>query len=373
MKIVYISVYRDKTGYGFFAENMIRCLDKAGAEVVPIWLSLTGTPGSCHPRIEELEKNNADNVDVVIQQILPSYFCRIEGVKNIGLFFWETTHFRGSGWQNSCNLMDEIWVITEEQKEACIKSGVKVPVKVIDSPKDFSSYEKEYDIFEIDPYLDSTYKFYTISDFSYRKNVFGLISSFLSTFTSQDNVSMIVKGFVTGQTYEQSIEYIRSATKEIKNALRRPEWSYPRIAFVNQRFSDEEMCSLHKTCDCFVSASRGEGDGIPIVDAAGFKNITISPNWNGPKKNMTGTGHLLVGDLIEKGVTGMSHQITGLYNGDETWFEASSSELSKKMLEVYENPGKFKKVAEEGYEILKNRFNFKKVGESIIKAMGNNG
>ena len=298
MKIAYISVYRDHTGYGNFAQNMILSLDAAGAEVCPIWITLSGTPKDCHPRIEELESNSPDDVDVVIQQVIPSHFCRIEGVKNVGLFFWETTHFRGSGWQNSCNIMDEIWVVTEEQKDACIKSGVTVPIKVIDSPKDFSAYEREYEKFSFDPFIDETYKFYTISDFSYRKNVFCLINTFFSTFTSQDNVSLIVKGFVTGQTYEQSFEYLKSAVQEIKTGLRRPEWSYPRIVFVNKRLSYEQMYVLHNSCDCFVSASRGEGDGLPMVDAAGMKNITISPNWNGPKKNFEGTNHLLIESMI---------------------------------------------------------------------------
>jgi len=369
MKVAYISVYRDQTGYGNFAQNMILALDAAGVQVCPVWITLSGTPKSCHPRIEELESNSPDNVDVVIQQVLPSHFCRIEGVKNIGLFFWETTHFRGSGWQASCNLMDEIWVVTEEQKDACEKSGVRVPVKVIDSPKDFSVYEKEYDKLSIDTFVDDTFKFYTISDFSYRKNVFGLINCFLSSFTSQDNVSLIIKGFVTGQTYDDSFNYLKSAIQEIKTGLRRPEWSYPRIVFVNKRFSEAEMCSFHGTCDCFVSASRGEGDGIPMVDAAGFNNITISPGWNGPKKNFADTDHILIDSLIEKGVTGMSHQIAGLYNWDETWFEPSSSDISSKMREVYENQDKFKELAVSSYPKLKKRFDLGKVGKDLLEAM----
>ncbi len=373
MKIAYISVYRDGTGYGKFAENMILALDRAGADVVPVWITLSQNPSKCHPRVEELENRNVDNVDIVIQQVLPSHFCRVEGVKNIGLFFWETTHFRGSGWQNSCNLMDEIWVVTEEQKDACIKSGVSTPIKIIDSPKEFSEYKKKKDVFKISPYIDNTYKFYTVSDFSYRKNMFGLINSFLSTFTSQDNVSLIIKGFVTGKSYDDSFNYIKSSIQEIKTGLRRPEFSYPRIVFINRRFTDKEMGSLHATCDCFVSLSRGEGDGIPIVDAAGHKNITISPKWNGPKKNMSGTGHLLIADLIEKNVTGMSHQISGLYNSDETWFEASSFTMSRYMRDVYDNQEKYKEIASDSHKELENRFDLGRVGESLMKELESDG
>ena len=39
---------------------MILALDAAGVDVCPIWITLSGAPKSCHPRIEEQEKNSPD-------------------------------------------------------------------------------------------------------------------------------------------------------------------------------------------------------------------------------------------------------------------------------------------------------------------------
>lgn len=44
MKVAYISVYRDGTGYGDSALEYIKALDHVGVDVVPIWVTLSGQP-----------------------------------------------------------------------------------------------------------------------------------------------------------------------------------------------------------------------------------------------------------------------------------------------------------------------------------------
>ena len=371
MKVAFISVHRDVTGYGKSAENFILALDAAGVEVVPIWITLSGQPQESNARIEELENNNVQDIDVVIQNIIPSHFCRVEGAKNIGLFYLETDSFRGSEWQYHCNLMDEIWVVTNEQRQACIDSGVEVPVVVVDPPRDFNKYEQSYETLEIDPFIDDTYKFYTISDLSYRKNVFGIVASFLSEFTSEDNVSLTVKGFVPGSTFEQSFEYFQSSVNEIKKTLQKPDWSYPKISFIDVRFSEEQMNALHQTCDCYVSLSRGEGDGLPHFDAAGFKNLCIYPEWNGPKATLGLTHHRGIDSLVMKRVVGQGNNIPKLYNSDENWYEPSSSMLSIYMREAYEDSDSAKQRAENSYDGLKEKYDLPVAGQKLKEILSN--
>ena len=233
--------------------------------------------------------------------------------------------------------------------------------------------EKEYKEIQIDPLIDDTYKFYTISDLSYRKNVFGIVASFLSEFDCEDNVSLTVKGFVPGQTFAESFEYFENSVKEIKKSLHKPEWAYPKISFIDTRFSEQEMCSLHKTCDCYVSLSRGEGDGLPHFDAAGFKNICIYPYWNGPKSTLGETEHMPIKSLLKKRVVGQNNAIPKLYNADENWFEPSSSELSEHMRLVYENKEEFRERAERSYGPLKDKYDLKEAGKGLRRVLQKNG
>ena len=370
MKVAYISVYRDGTGYGDSALEYIKALDHVGVDVVPIWVTLSGQPHvDPGEKIKSLERKSLDDVDVIIQHITPNMFCRKEGVKNIGMFYWETTSFRGSGWTSSCNLMDEIWVVNEEQRDACIRSGVTVPIKVVLTPRNIERYNKEYEKLEFNDFVDDTFKFYTISDISHRKNVFGLVNTYLNEFDCSDNVSLILKCYVAGKTFEESTEYVKSLISEIKANTRKPDWSFPRICMSKARLSEDEMMSLHKTGDCFVTATRGEGDCLPAVDAAFFGNPVIAGNWNGIRSNFENTRHPLINKLEEKNVVGMKNQLERYYNSDETWFEPSSIDMAEAMRDVYTEYDYYHRVAKEDICVFENKFSYEKTGTFLAELL----
>jgi hypothetical protein len=337
MKIAYISVYRDGTGYSQASQNIIEGLDAAGVDVVPIWTTLSYPSHEISEKIESIENKPLDNIDVVIQHTLPENFCRLEGVKNIGIFFWETTHFKGSNWQYSCNFMDEIWVTTEEQKNACENSGVTSPIKVIDIPYDFDKYKKEHEDVPLGGF-ENRYLFYTISDISYRKNVLGLITAYLSEFSNKDNVGLVLRCYINGKSEEESEDYLQGAISQLKGEINKPLADCPPIILISKRLTDNQILGLHNTCDCFVSASRGEGECIPALEAGAMNNWVIAPGWNGPKKLFSGISQHIIENIIEKPVIGMNQSLSHLYNYDETWYECSLSEVSKAMRDVYDIP-----------------------------------
>jgi len=335
-KIAYISVYRDGTGYGNAACSMIKAIAKADYKVHPLWITLNGHPNINDAELSAIESNDLNAIDVVIQQCLPSMFVRINGVKNIGYFFWETDRFVGSGWQNGCNIMDEIWVNTEEQKEACERSGVSVPIKIIDQPKNINVNKLAK--FNFDKYgISNKFKFYSISDFSNKKNVNGLIHSFLSEFSSYDNVCLVLKTYISKLPASSSKEEVKKIINQIKLQLGKKEENYPQILLIPHMISDYELQGLENDSDCFVSMSRGEGDSFPVAQAYIKGKPVIAPNISGIKKG-TANKDLLIKELTFKKVFGMQNDGAGLfYMWDENWYDPSNSEMCEKMRHVYEN------------------------------------
>ena len=335
-KIAYISVYRDGTGYGNAACAMIDSIAKAGYNVKPVWITLNGHPNINNEKISSLEDSDLDDVDVVIQQCLPSMFVRIEGVKNIGYFFWETDRFIGSGWQNGCNIMDEIWVNTEEQKQACETSGVSIPIKIIDQPKNIEL--NHFAGFNFEKYgVADKFRFYSISDFSNKKNVNGLVHSFLSEFSANDNVCLVLKTYISKLAVEQSKEEIKKVISQIKTQIgKRPE-TYPSILLIPKMLSDYELQGLENDSHCFVSMSRGEGDSFPVAQAYLKGKPVVAPNISGIKKNSL-LKDLLITDLNYKKVFGMQNDSSGFYYmWDENWIDPSTTQMCEKMRYVYEN------------------------------------
>jgi glycosyltransferase involved in cell wall biosynthesis len=337
MKAAYISVYRDGTGYGNSAINYIKALDSAGVEVDPMWVTLNGVPSDTDERVAELEaKATYQDVDVCIQQYLPHYFFRNKTCKNVGMFYWETDHFTGSRWQHHCNLLDEIWVTTPEQVDACKKSGITVPVREIPFAHDLSVYDKDYDNLEI-PGCDSRFKFYTICDLGFRKNVIGMLNAYYTTFTARDNVALIIRGYFSGMTAEQTYETFGQWCQNIKEKIGRPGHMYPPVVLIAERMSNKDIMRLHETCDVYVCTSRGEGENIPAFDAAGMGNGIIASNWNGLTKMLGDTEyrHTLIEDMQACPVSDVPHAPSFMYNCDEVWYQPSTWEVGRYMRQYY--------------------------------------
>lgn len=361
MKIAYISVYRDGTGYGNAALSMIRSLEKTGHEVVPIWITLSKTPFRPVGEIAEMEKRSLDDVDIVIQQCLPDMFVRIQGVKNIGYFFWETDSFNSAGWKSGCELMDEIWVTTVEQAQACIKSGVNPRlIRVIDQPKEIKVASSNK--FDFSEDIKHTFKFYTVSDYSNKKNINALIHGYLTEFSVHDNVSLVLKTYISGKNPKESSDYVKNTINELKKQVGKKPQSYPKIVLITKMLSDEELSTLENSCDCFVSMSRGEGEGLPMCSAALRSKPVIAPNISGIRKNFANR-NLLINSVAAKKVFGMNSD--PYYNWNENWLDPSTTELCEKMRFVLSNPEEIKTITSQNKAFLESEFSIDRCAEKL--------
>jgi len=367
MKVAYLSVYRDGTGYGNSARDFIKCMSKYGVDVVPTWFTLNSRPVVIDKDIQV--RCDLDNVDVVIQQTIPNSFVRIAGVKNIGLFYWESSSFRSSGWQYSCNLMDEVWMTTQDQIAAAQESGVKSILREVTRPSDFTKYDQSYEAPPIPDEIKDTYKFYTISDYSYRKNIASTVTAFLSEFSSRDNVSLIIKTYVDGKNPEESLHFIKEAISSVKSEIKRSEKDYPKIVVMTDVLSEREILGMHQNFDCYVTASRGEGECIPAFDAAAFKKPVIATHWNGISKMFDLDYEPTVKSMIKKPVFAMAKNaiVPGLYSHKEWWMEGSLWEMMEKMRRAAN--GEYKNTANENYTKMVNKFSYEAVGPKLVEAL----
>lgn len=48
----------------------------------------------------------------------------------------------------------------------------------------------------------------------------------------------------------------------------------------NTKFADYDMATLYRSADCFVISTRGEGWGMPILEAMACGLPAIATNWS---------------------------------------------------------------------------------------------
>ena len=110
------------------------------------------------------------------------------------------------------------------------------------------------------------------------------------------------------------------------------EW--PKIAIYGDCWSDEKMRQLHLDCDCWVDATRGEGFGLPQLDAAAMGNPVITTGWGAQIEIVDDpqiTKALVPYELIP--VDPKMAKI-GVYDENQQWANPDLSALAKAMQEA---------------------------------------
>lgn len=387
MKVAVLSVYKDGTGYAHGAISTVLACEAAGIPVVCRPITLTGPNGDAHGVLAPMEGRSLDGVTAVIEYSLPHTFEWKAGVTNIGMFTWETTHFRSSSWASHCNMMDRIWVHNLQTARAARRSGVTTPLVTVPIAIDMRRFAERPK--PLNDFVGGGQKrcvFYTIAESSRRKNLPGLIRAFYLAFSERDRVVLAIKTHVPGKSPIQAQQEIAKMVEDIKGSIHiySDPSRYPPVAILTGYWPEATVDRFHATGDVFVSASRGEAWCIPAVDAMAWGNPLIVPNWGAfpeisgmgqcsslsdyddtwTKHERSPVGWIVNGQLCPCfGQTGLND----LYTGAELWFDVDLSVLAKSMQEAYDEwvSGHIRSQYSASCMDIASRFDLPKVGHRI--------
>jgi len=384
MKLAYLSVFRDGTGYANAAIRNMLAMESGGIDVVARAISLSQSKNhKLAKSVEHLEDKTTDGVNVVFQHVLPHLFEYKSGVKNIGFFTWETTHFRRSNWPYCCNLMDEIWVPSIQNAQAVKDSGVTVPIKIFPHACDITRFINKPNPLEI-PLLKNRCTFYTIGEMIRRKNIVSILRAFYTAFSLRDDVALVIKTNIPGKTPDEATNVLKTTVEDIKKSLHMyiKHSYYPPVVCITDFLSDDKLDQLHVACNVFVLTSHGEAWGVPSHDAMGFGNPVILSNW-GASPELTYAqasnywepdrhrfkypGEIDCGWLVDGQLTpcfGAVESFPDLYTGEEFWFDPDIEQLILHMKEAYiEWQNRTLHIKGEAARKRAREFSYEKVGQ----------
>lgn len=126
------------------------------------------------------------------------------------------------------------------------------------------------------------YRFYTIGAAGERKNSMGVLKAYLSAFTAADPVVLVM--LVAGGSHDE----VRSLVA--RTGL--PASELPKFNFITDTvLSEEDLRDLHAQGDCYVSATRGEGWGLGLFEAAIMGRRIIAPTIGGHRDFLVRNTH----------------------------------------------------------------------------------
>ena len=128
--------------------------------------------------------------------------------------------------------------------------------------------------------VDKKFKFLCIAEPHVRKQLDKLLHVYAKTFTSQDDVVLILKTKIFD---DQSIKEKKPFEQDLRPILEELKATYgskmPEIKIVSGRLKN--IASLYTACDAFILMTASEGWGMPYLEALACGIPVIAPNHGG--------------------------------------------------------------------------------------------
>mgnify|MGYP003388122235 CR=1 FL=1 len=372
-----------QSGYGVHSRQVARWLiEKSNASQIDLVCQCTNwgtTPWKLDENLDsgligEIMKHSRSvnhKFDVSIQIQLPNEWDTKLGSYNVGITAGVETDICNPSWVDSINKMDLVIVPSEFTKKTFINSGkVTTPIKVI--PESFIDEILEEDL--ADPFtFTSDFNFLIFGQLTStnpqddRKNIFNTVKTICDTFKNDDDVGIILKTNGGRGTKIDRLN-IKNQFESLVDSVR--QGPFPKITILHGDLSPKEVASLYrnKKVKCLVSMTRGEGYGLPLLEAAASGLPVIVTGWSGHTDFLKGDGYLkLKYSLVPVSKSRIDKNI---FVDGSKWAEPDVKSTIESLSKFRKYPSMYEKRAKNAAQSIKKEYCFSAIRSQYNEAFG---
>ena len=296
--VVFVAPVLTQSGYGIHARQITKWLltkKNIDLKISPVmwgdtpWLLKRDSYDGLIGKIMEktVSKESIADADVTLQLQLPNEWNPNLGKLNIGITAGVETNVCNPDWLKCCDAMTHIVVPSQFSKRTFEQTG-KIKTKISVVPEAYpEALKNSSNITPLNLSLKAENNFLIVAQitgnnpFSDRKNTFFAIKWICETFADRSDVGIVLKTNIGRNTAIDK----KAVTNLVDQLLKevRGNKQFPKIHLLHGSMSDEEMNSLyrHPKIKALVSLTRGEGYGLPLLEAAVTGLPVIATNWSG--------------------------------------------------------------------------------------------
>lgn len=286
MKIRSLSWGAADISWSVVLEQLLRAAENRGHQVD--FISTNGTAGMrywddarvmqslVHER-DMVKTNTPYDIDLTftVPSNYPQRFLRTSKTK-LAITDYESWP-APSNWKRWCNVPDQILVGSTWVGDAMIASGCPAQkITVVPHGVDLELFNPSVQPYPIK--TEKKFKFLCIAEPHYRKQIDVLLDLYCSTFTSDDDVCLVLKTrlFKNNESrhpFEQDLRPI------LAKVVRKFGAKIPEIKVITTRIPD--IAGLYTACQAFVLMTAAEGFGVPFLEALACGVPVIAPKFGG--------------------------------------------------------------------------------------------
>jgi glycosyltransferase involved in cell wall biosynthesis len=330
--------------------------------------------------------------DIWAQITVPNEFQPV-GKFNIGITAGIETTLCAAPWIEGMNRMNLNLVSSEHAKKVFQDSRfekrnsqtqqieslveLKTPIEVLFEGADLSKYkavdlDPNSQILEILNEVPETFCYLFVGhwikgDFGEdRKDISGLIKTFLETFRNQKARPALV---IKTSSATSSIMDREDILEKIRIIEATVEGDLPSIYLLHGDLTDGEVNDLynHPKIKAFVSFTKGEGYGRPLLEASLTSKPVLASNWSGHIDFLSADMSVLLPGQLRQ--IHPSAVVQDMLIPESSWFTVDYKAAADKLKDVYKNYKKYTDGAKRQAYRSRTEFSLDKMSEKLISIL----
>lgn len=195
------------------------------------------------------------------------------------------------GFAARLTLFDEVWFPSKNNFDLAVKAGLN-PGKMRVMPEGVDHELWDPSKGEKREWPDWRYTFFSNSDWAGRKGYDILLPAFLEEFNGSENVQLVLAVRKHCSSSEENQKKLMAEAKEIIARVQKED--PPKVIFLLETYSDDDLVRLYNAADCFVLLSRGEAWSLPAIQAAVLGKPCIVSAFGGHREYLNEQNSYLV-------------------------------------------------------------------------------